>query len=294
LQSEYPLIRENQILYTYLHLAPDRPQTEALIKAKCIAIAYETIRDAKGQLPCLKPMSQIAGRMAVQVGAKYLEKPMGGRGILLSGVPGVPHAEIVVLGAGVVGAGAVKLAVGSGAHVTVVDIDLDKLNYLEDIYNNQITTLYSTMENIEYILPFADLVIGSVLIPGGAAPKLIRKKHLATMKKGSVIVDVAIDQGGCSETSHPTYHDDPVFIEDGVLHYCVGNMPGAVSQTSTNALGNATLSYGLLIAKHGPEAALMQNPGLLEGLNIYKGAVTCQGVADAQNLPCVPALKAIS
>ncbi|MDR0323689.1 MAG: alanine dehydrogenase [Treponema sp.] len=293
LENEYALIRENQILYTYLHLASDKPQTEALLKSKCIAIAYETIRDNKGQLPCLKPMSQIAGRMAIQEGAKYLEKPMGGRGVLLSGVPGVPHAEIVVLGAGIVGASAVKLAVGSGAHVTVVDLDLDKLSYLEDLYDSRITTLYSTPENIEQILPFADLVVGAVLIPGSAAPKLIRNKHLSMMKNGSVIVDVAIDQGGCSEASHITYHDDPVFIKDGVINYCVGNMPGAVSYTSTNALGNATLRYGLMIANTGPEAALKQDSGLLDGLNIYKGAITYKGVAEAHNLSYTPALEVI-
>jgi len=293
LEQEYSLIRENQILYTYLHLAPDKAQTEALVKAKCIGIAYETIRDRKGQLPCLKPMSQIAGRLAVQEGAKYLEKPMGGMGILLSGVPGVPHAEILVLGAGVVGASAVKIAVGTGAHVTVMDIDLDKLEYLEDIYGSRITTLYSTPENIEEILPKADLVIGAVLIPGSAAPKLIRNHHLSKMKKGSVIVDVAIDQGGCSEASRVTYHDDPVFIKDGVVNYCVGNMPGAVSYTSTNALGNATLRYGLSIATAGPEAALKKDANLLEGLNVYKGVVTYQGVAEAQGLSYVPALDAI-
>jgi len=294
LESEYGLVRENQILYTYLHLAPDRPQTEALLKAKCVAIAYETIRDRKGQLPCLKPMSEIAGRLAVQEGAKYLEKPMGGRGVLLSGVPGVPNAEIIVLGAGVVGANAVKIAVGMGARVTVVDIDLDKLAYLEDIYGSRITTLYSTPENIEEVLPKADLVIGGVLIPGAAAPKLIRNKHLPTMKKGSVIVDVAIDQGGCSEASHVTYHDDPIFVKDGVVNYCVGNMPGAVSYTSTNALSNATLRYGLSIAKNGAEAALNQDAGLMEGLNVYKGIVTCKGVADAHSLPYTPGPEAIT
>ena len=293
LQGEYGLIRENQILYTYLHLAPDRPQTDALLKAKCIAIAYETIRDRRGQLPCLKPMSQIAGRLATQEGAKYLEKPMGGRGVLLCGVPGVPHAEVVVLGAGVVGASALKIAVGMGAHVTVVDVDLDKLEYLEDIYGSRISTLYSTPENINDILPKADLVIGAVLIPGAAAPKLIRNSHLPTMKKGSVIVDVAIDQGGCSEASHVTYHDDPVFIKDGVINYCVGNMPGAVSYTSTNALGNATLRYGLSIAKLGPEAAMKRDAGLLEGLNTYKGLLTCAGVAEAHGLPCTGASDAI-
>ena len=293
LESEYRLVRENQILYTYLHLAPDRPQTNALVAAKCIGIAYETIRDRKGQLPCLKPMSQIAGRLAIQEGAKYLEKPMGGKGLLLSGVPGVPHAEIVVLGAGAVGAGSVKIAVGMGAHVTVADIDLDRLEYLEDIYGNRISTIFSTPENIDEILPAADLVIGAVLIPGSAAPKIIRNKHLPTMKKGSVIVDVAIDQGGCSEASHVTYHDDPVFIKDGVVNYCVGNMPGAVSYTSTNALVNATLRFGLSIAKLGPEAALKQNPGLLEGLNVYKGLVTYKGVAEAHQLPYTPAPDAI-
>ncbi|MDR2543191.1 MAG: alanine dehydrogenase [Treponema sp.] len=289
LESEYGLIRENQIIYTYLHLAPDRPQVDALLKAKCIAIAYETIRDNKGQLPCLKPMSQIAGRLAVQIGARYLEKPMGGRGVLLSGVPGVPHAEIVVLGAGGVGSSAVKIAVGMGAHVTVVDLDNDRLEYLEDIYGSQITTLYSTPENIDDILPRADLVVGAVLVPGSAAPKLIRNKHLPVMKDGSVIVDVAIDQGGCSEASRPTTHDNPVFIKDGVVNYCVGNMPGAVSYTSTNALGNATLRYGLQIAKLGLEPALKQDSGLMQGLNVYKGHVTYKGVAEAHGLDYTPA-----
>jgi alanine dehydrogenase len=218
---------------------------------------------------------------------------MGGRGVLLCGVPGVPHAEVVVLGAGIVGSSALKIAAGIGAHVTVLDIDLDRLEYLEDIYGSRITTLYSTPENIEEILPRADLVIGAVLIPGAAAPKLIRNHHLPKMKKGSVIVDVAIDQGGCSEASHMTYHDDPIFEKDGVVNYCVGNMPGAVSYTSTNALGNATLRYGLSIAKHGPEAAMMMDPGLLEGLNVYKGAITFQGVAEAHGLPFTKASDAI-
>jgi alanine dehydrogenase len=218
---------------------------------------------------------------------------MGGRGVLLSGVPGVPHAEIVVLGAGGVGSSAVKIAVGMGAHVTVVDIDNDRLEYLEDIYSSQITTLYSTPENIDDILPKADLVIGAVLVPGSSAPKLIRNKHLSAMKKGSVIVDVAIDQGGCSEASRQTYHDDPVFVKDGVLNYCVGNMPGAVSYTSTNALGNATLRYGLSIAKLGAETALKNDHGLLEGLNVYKGLVTYEGVAEAHGLKYTPALEVL-
>jgi alanine dehydrogenase len=294
LEAEYGLVRENQIVYTFLHLAPDRPQTEALLAAKCIGIAYETISDRAGRLPCLKPMSQIAGRLAVQEGARYLEKPAGGRGVLLSGVPGVPHAEVVVLGAGTVGSGAIKIAVGMGAHVTVVDIDLDRLEYLDDIYGSRVTTLYSTPENIDEILPKADLVIGAVLIPGYKAPRLIHEKHLSAMKKGSVIVDVAIDQGGCCETSHVTYHDKPVYTKGGVVHYCVGNMPGAVSFTSTNALGNATLRYGLSIAQYGAEAALKFSSGLLEGLNVYKGKVTRKGVAEAHGLPYTPALEALN
>jgi alanine dehydrogenase len=294
LETEYPLIREGQILYTYLHLAPDRPLTDALLKSKCIGIAFETITDRKGGLPCLKPMSQIAGRLSIQEGAKYLERPFGGRGVLLSGVPGVPHAEVVVLGAGTVGANAVKIAVGFGAHVTVLDLDLDKLEYLEDIYGSAITTLYSTAQHIDAILPTADLVIGAVLIPGSSAPHLIKKAHLKTMKPGSVIVDVAIDQGGCSEASHVTFHDDPVFIQDGVVNYCVGNMPGAVANTSTNALANATLGYGLSIADLGVAEALKKDKGLLAGLNTYKGKVTYEGVAKAHGLPYVSAAEVLN
>ncbi|MDR3311956.1 MAG: alanine dehydrogenase [Spirochaetaceae bacterium] len=293
LEAEYGRIRQNQILYTYLHLAPDRAQTDALLKSKCVAVAYETIRDKKGQLPCLKPMSQIAGRLSIQEGAKYLERPFGGMGLLLSGVPGVPHAEVVVLGAGIVGANAAKLAVGMGAHVTVVDVNLDRLEYLEDLYGSQISTLYSTPENIAEILPKADLVIGAVLIPGSSTPKLVRNSHLPTMKKGSVIVDVAIDQGGSTEASRVTYHDSPTFIKDGVVFYCVGNMPGAVANTSTLALNNATLNYGLSIADLGVEAALKKDTGLLEGLNVYKGALTYQGVAQAHKLPYTPAADAL-
>jgi alanine dehydrogenase len=293
LPAEYSLIREGQILYTYMHLAPDRPQTDALLKAKCIGVAFETITDKKGQLPCLKPMSQIAGRLSIQEGAKYIERQYGGEGILLQGVPGVPQAEVVVLGAGTVGANAVKVAIGLGAHVTCVDINLDRLEFLEDIYAGAISTLYSTQENIDELLPKADLVIGSVLIPGSSTPKLIQKRHLPTMKKGSVIVDVAIDQGGCSEASHVTTHDDPIFIQDGVVNYCVGNMPGAVANTSTVALGNATLKFGLEIADNGLEKALKNDPCLLNGLNVYKGQVTYKGVADAHKLPYIPALDVL-
>lgn len=287
LADEYPLMRENQIIYTYLHLAPDRPLTDAMLKSGCIGVAFETITDSSGGLPCLKPMSQIAGRLSVQEGAKYLEKPFGGRGVLLSGVPGVQAAEVVVLGAGIVGTSAVKIAVGMGAHVTVLDINLNRLEYLEDIYANRIQTLYSMPDNIENALTHADLVIGAVLIPGAVAPKLIKNSHLKLMKQGSVIVDVAIDQGGCSEASHVTYHDNPVYIQDGVVNYCVGNMPGAVSNTSTNALGNATLGFGLKLADMGAQAALKSDKNLMNGLNVYKGKITCPGVAQAHNLEYV-------
>ena len=287
LAPEYDLIRENQIIYTYLHLAAERPLTEALIKNKCIAIAFETITDNSGGLPCLKPMSQIAGRLSLQEGAKYLEKPFGGRGVLLAGVPGVPPAEVVVLGAGVVGSSALKVAVGMGARVTVLDINLQRLEYLEDIYANRISTLYSTPENIESALIQADLVIGGVLIPGAAAPKLIKNAYLPKMKPGSVIVDVAIDQGGCAESSRLTYHDDPVYVQDGVVHYCVGNMPGAVPNTSTNALTNATLPFGLKMANLGAEAAMKADRHLLNGLNVYKGHLTIADVAKVHDMPYV-------
>mgnify|MGYP003279886201 CR=1 FL=1 len=279
LEPEYKLIREGQIIYTYLHLAADKALTDAMLESKCIGIAFETIRGRNGDLPCLKPMSQIAGRLSVQEGAKYLEKPFGGRGVLLSGVPGVSKGKVTVLGAGVVGTSAIKIAAGMGAEVTVLDINLDRLEYLEDIYQGRINTVYSTPQNILESLREADLVIGAVLIPGAATPKLIKKEYLKEMKKGAVIVDVAIDQGGCSEASHVTYHDDPVFEVDGVVNYCVGNMPGAVSNTSTNALNNAVLGYGLRIADIGAEAALREDAGLKEGLNTYKGKLTCRAVA---------------
>lgn len=284
LEEEYDLIKENQIIYTYLHLAPNKELTEVLLKSKCIGIAYETITDSLGGLPCLKPMSQIAGRLSIQEGAKYLEKPFGGRGLLLAGVPGVPPAEVIVLGAGTVGANAVKIAVGMGANVTVLDINLERLEELDNLYGNQINTLYSTPKNIEDSLIKADLVIGAVLIPGAIAPKLIKDAYLKKMKPGAVIVDVAIDQGGCGESSHVTYHDNPIYIQDGVVHYCVGNMPGAVSNTSTNALGNATLPFGLKIADLGAEVALKSDDNLMAGLNVYQGKITCKNVAEAHSL----------
>lgn len=255
-----------------------------MLESKCIGIAFETIKGRNGGLPCLKPMSQIAGRLSVQEGAKYLEKPFGGRGVLLAGVPGVERAKVVVLGAGIVGTSAIKIAAGMGAEVTVLDINLDRLEYLEDIYQGRINTVFSTPQHIQECLADADLVIGAVLIPGAAAPKLIKREYLKNMKKGAVIVDVAIDQGGCSEVSHVTYHDDPVYVTEGVVCYCVGNMPGAVSNTSTNALNNAILNYGLHIADKGAETALKEDAGLLEGLNIYKGKLTYRAVAEVYGL----------
>ena len=279
--SEYKLMREGQILYTYFHLAADKALTEACVAKKIVAIAYETIRDRKGALPCLKPMSEIAGRLSVQEGAKYLEKPFGGRGVLLGGVTGVLPANVLVLGgAGVVGRNAVAMAVGLGANVTAVDVNLDALTEMDTHYAGRVHTLYSTDEAVREEIAKADLVIGAALIPGAATPQLIRKEHLPLMKKGAVIVDVAIDQGGTCQTSHVTYHDSPVFEEQGVIHYCVGNMPGAVPCTSTLALNNATLKYGLAIANKGYKEALKADPGLMLGLNAHLGKLTCKPVAD--------------
>ncbi|MCL2397600.1 MAG: alanine dehydrogenase [Defluviitaleaceae bacterium] len=278
LEAEYGLMREDQIIYTYLHLAADKPLTEALMKQKTKAVAYETIRDRSGGLPLLKPMSEVAGKLSVQAGARCLEKIMGGRGVLLGGVPGVNKAEVVVIGAGAVGISAMKMALGLGANVTIIDRDFNRLTYLDDIYGQKIQTLYSTQYNIEQAIFKADLVIGAVLIPGAAAPKLVRRKHLKKMKPGAVIVDVAVDQGGCFETTKMTYHDDPVFVIDNIVHYCVANMPGAVSQTSTFALTNATLSYGIKIAND-LEGAAKADPGLMLGINCYQGKLTCEEVA---------------
>jgi alanine dehydrogenase len=281
LAEEYPLMRENLTLYTYLHLAADRPLTEALLRNKVKGVAYETIRDRQGGLPLLKPMSEVAGRLSIQEGAKTLEKPMGGMGMLLSGVPGVQKAKVVILGGGVVGTNAAKMAIGFGADVTILDKSLTRLTYLDDIFGASVQTLYSTEAAIERELMAADLVIGAVLIPGASAPKLVKRRHLSMMKPGSVIVDVAVDQGGCCETTKATYHDDPTFVVDGVVHYCVANMPGAVARTSTMALTNATLPYGLKIAGEGIEAAAKQDPGLMLGINTYAGKLTYQGVAES-------------
>ncbi len=286
LEPEYDMIRDGQILFTYLHLAADKQLTDVLVKSGATSVAYETIRDANGGIPLLKPMSEIAGRLSIQEGAKCLEKPFGGRGVLLAGVPGVPRAKVAVLGGGVVGINACRIAVGIGADVTVVDNNLDRLTYLDDIFGNSIQTLYSTDAAIERLCENADLVIGAVLIPGGAAPKLVRREYLKKMKPGSVIVDIAVDQGGCCETTHPTYHDDPTFVVDGVVHYCVANMPGAVPRTSTIALTNATLRYGLAIASNGLKDACEKLPGILPGINTYKGKLTCPEVAQAFNIAC--------
>ena len=280
---EYQYFREGMLLYTYLQLAADGPLTKALLNAKVDAVAYETIVGREGGLPCLAPMSEIAGRMAIQEGAKYLEKTYGGRGVLLAGVPGVERGNVVILGGGNVGANACKVAVGMGANVTVVDVDLRRLAYLDDIFDKRITTLYSTRDNIRKAVAQADLVVGCVLLPGRAAPKLLLKEDLALMKPGAVVVDVAVDQGGCVETTHATTHDDPIYIVDGIVHYCVANMPGAVARTSTLALGNATLPYGLELAARGI-AACGADKGLLAGLNCCKGKCTFPGVAEALNL----------
>lgn len=283
-ESEYPYFHEGMILYTYLHLADNEPLTHELLNKKVKAVAYETIVGPRGSLPCLAPMSHIAGRLSIQEGAKYLEKTFGGRGVLLAGVPGVSCGKVVILGGGNVGTNACKMAVGMGADVTVLDINLERLNYLDDIFPRQINTLYASRGNILAAIKDADLVIGAVLVPGAVAPKLIKKEDLKLMKPGAVIVDVAIDQGGNAETSHATTHDDPIYTVDGIIHYCVANMPGAVSRTSTQALVNATLPYGLQIASKGLEQACAVDNGLLEGLNCYDGKCTYRNVADAFGL----------
>ncbi len=281
LEEEYAYFREGLILYTYLHLAADEKQMDALLNGKVKAVAYETLQETDRSLPLLAPMSQIAGRLSVQEGAKYLEKRFGGEGILLAGVPGTPKANVVILGGGTVGMNACKIAVGMGANVTILDINLKRLEELDNLFGAHIQTLVSNEGNVERVLKDADLVIGSVLIPGASTPKLFRKKHLSVMKEGAVFVDVAIDQGGCGETSRVTTHDDPVYIEDGVVHYCVGNMPGAVPRTSTIALTNATLRYGLEIAANGLEEACRKSDVICSGVNCYLGKITNENVAMA-------------
>jgi alanine dehydrogenase len=281
---EYPRMREGQVLFTYLHLAPDFELTKQLLERKVTGVAYETITDKRGTLPLLTPMSEVAGRMAIQVGATYLEKMNGGRGILLGGVPGVPAARVVIIGGGVVGTNAAKIAVGMGAHVTIIDNNLDRLRELDDIFLSKISTLASSAYMIQDAISQADLIVGAVLVPGAAAPKLITRNMLKEVPKGAVIVDVAVDQGGCIETTHPTTHSNPTYYVEDVLHYCVANMPGAVPRTSTFALTNATLPYALKLANKGFIEAINSDPGLKEGVNTYAGKLTYKAVAEAQGL----------
>jgi alanine dehydrogenase len=282
--SEYDFLRPGLMLFTYLHLAPLPDLTAKLLESRVNAIAYETIREKDGSLPLLTPMSEVAGRMAVQVGAQYLEAPNGGRGILLGGIPGVSAANVAILGGGVVGHNAAKMAVGLGAHVTIIDKNLDRLRTLDDIYHSQIVTLASNTWTIRETLRLADLVVGAVLIPGASAPKIVRRDMIRSMKRGAVVVDVAIDQGGCFETSHPTTHTDPTYYVDGVLHYCVSNMPAAVPHTSTFGLTNATFPYVMQIASKGLGKACEDSPAICEGVNTYQGHVTYPGVAESQGL----------
>jgi alanine dehydrogenase len=289
LPEEYDLFRQGQILYTYLHLAADERLTRAMLDKKLKAVAYETIETANRQLPCLKPMSEIAGRLSVQEGAKYLEKPFGGRGVLLGGIPGVQSGRVTILGAGVVGMNACKIAVGMGAQVTILDLNLERLAYIDDVFSGYVTTLYSNEQNIAESIKHADLVIGAVLIPGAAAPKLIQREHLSYMQKNAVMVDVAVDQGGCFATTRATTHHDPTFVVDDVVHYCVANMPGAVPRTSTLGLTNTTLKYGLQIADRGVESACLENPEIKKGLNAYLGHCTYKAVADTFGMAYIPA-----
>ncbi|BDG05323.1 alanine dehydrogenase [Anaeromyxobacter oryzae] len=283
--EEIALLRPGQILFTYLHLAADPAQAKGLLARGVSAVAYETIRDAGGRLPLLTPMSEVAGRMAAHVGAFYLQQPNGGRGMLLGGVPGVPPAHVVVLGAGAVGLNAIKVAAGMGARVTALARSLATLRYLDDIFGNRIETLWSNEAHVEEAIARADLVIGAVLVPGAATPKLVTRRMLSRMQPGSVIVDVSVDQGGCVETTRPTTHTDPVYFVDGVLHYAVANMPGALPRTSTIALTNATLPYALKLATEGLARALLADPGFLAGLNTHAGRLTCRPVAESLGLP---------
>ncbi|WP_028009447.1 alanine dehydrogenase [Solimonas flava] len=286
--AECAMLRPHHVLFTYLHLAPDPAQTRALLDSGCTAIAYETVTDARGGLPLLAPMSEVAGRMSIQAGAHAMEKAAGGNGVLLGGVPGVPAAEVVVLGGGVVGYNAARIAVGMGARVTILDRSLPRLNWLDISFDGRLTTLYSTVDAVESSLAKADLVIGAVLVPGAAAPKLVTRGMLAGMKPGTVIVDVAIDQGGCFETSKPTTHQEPTYLVDGIVHYCVANMPGGVARTSTFALTNATMPFALALADKGYRTALLDDPHLRDGLNVHRGQLSCQAVAEALGYPYVP------
>src|SRR5437879_1799105 len=288
LPEEYPLIRPGQVLFTYFHFAADEGLIRAMLERRAVCIAYETLQLEDGSLPLLTPMSEIAGRMAIQEGAKYLERPMEGRGILLSGVPGVPPANIVILGGGVVGTNAAKIAAGIGARVTILDINLDRLRYLDDVMPKNVVTLFSDRVNIRRMLTEADLLIGAILIRGDRSPVLVTREMLKLMKRGAVIVDVAVDQGGCIETTRPTTHRNPTYIVEGVVHYCVTNMPGAVAGSSTYALSNETLPYVLRLAQHGWRRALADNQPLRHGLNIAEGKVVLPALADLYRLPLHP------
>ncbi|PSW18418.1 alanine dehydrogenase [Photobacterium sanctipauli] len=292
--EERAMLSEGQILFTYLHLAPDFPQTKDLIDSKAVCIAYETVTDHSGKLPLLAPMSEVAGRMSIQAAAQTLENSNGGRGLLLSGVPGVEPAKVVILGGGVVGSSAARMAVGMRADVTLLDRNLDTLRELDREFQGSVKLLYSTEEAINKLVPDADVIIGAVLIPGAAAPKLITAEHVKAMKPGSALVDVAIDQGGCFETSKPTTHTEPTYIVDDVVHYCVANMPGAVARTSAFALNNATLPYVIKLANEGYKKALIDDPGFLGGLNVIYGKVTCKEVAESFDLHYTDPTVAIS
>ena len=285
--GEIAMLRPHHTLFTYLHLAADKAQAEGLMKSGATCIAYETVTSRSGQLPLLKPMSEVAGRMSVQVGAHYLEKEQGGRGVLLGGVPGVAPARVAILGGGVSGVNAAQMAVGMRADVTIYDINMDRLAELDMFFSSQIKTAYASKAAIAAAVAKAHLVIGAVLVPGAAAPKLVTRDMLKTMKRGSVLVDIAIDQGGCFETSHATTHDDPVFVIDGIIHYCVANMPGAVARTSAFALNNATLPFAVRLANLGADAAMKADPHLAAGLNVSNGQIRHQAVADALELPFV-------
>lgn len=292
--QECAMLREGQLLFTYLHLAPDPVQAKALMASGATAIAYETVTDERGRLPLLAPMSEVAGRMSIQAGAHFLEKTYGGRGVLLPGVPGVNAGHVVVLGGGVVGTNAAKVAIGMGAHVTVIEKSNERMKELDMFFGASISTVYATDYAIERYVQEADLVIGAVLVPGAAAPRLVSRAMLSTMKKGSVMVDVSIDQGGCFETSKATTHADPVYTVDGIIHYCVANMPGAVARTSTFALGNATLPYVLALANKGAKKALLESPHFRKGLNVMKGKITHREVAEALNTDYKPAEDALA
>ncbi len=285
IEQEYPLIKEDQLVFTYFHFASYKPLTMAMIESKAICLAYETVELPNRSLPLLVPMSEVAGRMAVQEGAKYLEKPVKGRGVLLGGVPGVTPGKVLVLGGGIVGTQAAKMAAGLGAQVTILDINLERMRYLADVMPSNVITLFSNEYNIRQLIQDHDLIIGAVLIPGAKAPSLIRRDMLKLMRAGTVMVDVAVDQGGCFETTKPTTHEDPIYIIDDVVHYCVANMPGAVPYTSTIALTNATLPYAIQLAEKGWKKACKENGPLKLGLNVVNGKVVYKGVADAFNLP---------